>query len=222
MILLRSRDHFIRGVLSPSVQLLLMNELPKTLELALSLAQKQEKRSKPRNVYTSDHSKHQSKVLTLKEEHEDHYIHIHLLLRENFTCCLTVKETTVIPGEHQAIFSLHADTKGVDIDGTSEKFACHHGLLIAHSISSTQRGSTLVQVLNPSLTPVTLRKGEKFVQFCSATSVEVEVLSIESNMILEIPKRKFSCEEADDTVRSLFKDLSGVMSSELIFWMFSC
>ena len=71
-------------------------------------------------------------------------------------------------------------------------------------------------------TPVTLRKGEQFGQFCSATSVEVEVLSIESNMILEIPKRKFSCEEADDTVRSLFKDLSGVMSSELIFWMFSC
>ena len=29
-----SRDHFIRGVLLPSVQLLLMNELPKTLELA--------------------------------------------------------------------------------------------------------------------------------------------------------------------------------------------
>ena len=84
------------------------------------------------------------------------FIPIHLLRRGNFTCCLTVKETTLITGEHQAILPLHADMKGVDFDGTSEKFACRHGLLIAHSISSTHRGSTLAEALNPSPTPVTL------------------------------------------------------------------
>ena len=48
------------------------------------------------------------------------------------------------------------------------------------------------------------------------------MLSLESNTISEIAKKTFRREEADDTVQSLVTDAFGVMSSELIFWMFSC
>ena len=83
-------------------------------------------------------------------------------------CHVTLKVTSVIPGQHEVQLPVCLDYTKVDYTGVLEpapKFTERHGLLVAHSISSSQSGETLVRVVNPHSAPVTVRQHEKVGSF---------------------------------------------------------
>ena len=83
-------------------------------------------------------------------------------------CHVTLKETTVIPGQYEMQLPVCLDSPKIDYTGVFEpapKFTERHGLFVAHSISSSQSGETLVRVVNPSSAPITVRQHEKVGKF---------------------------------------------------------
>jgi len=74
------------------------------------------------------------KTVTLQSQGAAHCI---------FACHVTLKETTVIPGQHEVQLLVCLDSPRIDHTGVLEpapNFIERHGLLVAHSISSTQNG----------------------------------------------------------------------------------
>ena len=79
-------------------------------------------------------------------------------------CHVTLKETTVIPGQYEMQLPVCLGSPSIDYTGVlqpASKFTERHGLLVAYSISSSQNGDTMVRVVNPYPAPITVRQHEK-------------------------------------------------------------
>ena len=88
------------------------------------------------------------------------------------TCYVSFLETTTIPARHQIELPVQLRKKpqsmrSADITNFTgllepePKFQDDTGLLVAHSVSTTIRGETLVRILNPLRCSIVVHKGEK-------------------------------------------------------------
>jgi len=135
-----------------------------------------------------------------------------------FACHVTLKETTVIPGQHEVRLPVCLDSPRIDHTGVLEpapKFIERHGLLVAHSISSTQNGETLVRVINPCPAPVTVRQHEKVGKFQPLDETDVvcflEPAKREAN---HLPQKKPPNTEITEAIQQLESGVEGLTSQQ--------
>ncbi len=133
------------------------------------------------------------------------------------SCHVSISETTVIPGQCQAVLSatlLKGSYRGgsVGVIEPELKFIERHGLLVARSLSSAscENDGVWIQVLNPSPAPITVREKEKVGTFQPVEDPDVVFVTEVSDR----PKEADGARKVE-VINTLMADVDNLSSSEL-------